>query len=194
MKLFFDPVSEQFMISWHASEKGLSGNAKWESMRTFYILTRDFETFTPAQNLFAFTGSDAAMAQIDASVHYVGGKYYAVIKDERWPVSAVTGKTVRIAVSDSMTGPWSNPGGSVTPAWREAPTLTQSPDGTYWYMYVEDYTVHRYELYRSASLTNGNVWEKVPEMTPPPGDNCRHGCIIRIDETIYKKLQSTYDK
>ena len=49
MKLFFDPVSEQFMITWHASEKELSGNAMWESMRTFYILTKDFQTFTPAR-------------------------------------------------------------------------------------------------------------------------------------------------
>lgn len=194
MKLFFDPVQEQFYITWHASEKGLSGNARWESMRTFYITTRDFVTFTPAQKLFSFSGKDEAMAQIDASLHYYGGKYYAVIKDERWPEHAKTGKTVRIAVGDSPTGPWSDPGGSICPAWREAPTLVQSPDGTAWYLYVEDYTVHRYELYRSESLTNGNVWEKVGAFTPPPGDNCRHGCIIHIDEDVYLKLQATYDK
>ncbi|MBR5043102.1 MAG: glycosyl hydrolase family 32 [Bacteroidales bacterium] len=194
MKLFFDPVKGQFMITWHASEKGLSGNASWESMRTFYILTEDFQTFTPAQKLFAFSGHDADMAQIDASIHYYGGKYYAVIKDERWPEHASTGKTVRIAVSDTPTGPWSNPGVSLTPAWREAPTLVQSMDGSEWYLYVEDYTVHRYEMYHSATLTLNSMWEKVAGMTPPPGDNCRHGCIIRVDETIYSKLKSTYDK
>ena len=193
MKLFFDPVSEQFMITWHASEKELSGNAMWESMRTFYILTKDFQTFTPARKLFDFSSSDATMAQIDASIHYNNGNYYAVIKDERWPEHASTGKTVRIAQSKSLTGPWSNPGGSVTPAWREAPTLVQSPDSTYWYMYVEDYTVHRYELYRSSSITRNTVWDKVEEMSPPPGDNCRHGCIIHVEENIYRKLQSTYD-
>lgn len=193
MKLFYDPVSDQFMISWHAGEAALSGNAYWESMRTFYILTKDFQTFTPAKKLFSFTGSDENMAQIDASVHYTGGKYYAVIKDERWPASASTGKTVRISVSESLTGPWTNPGGSITPSWREAPTLVQSPDGAYWYLYVEDYTVHQYELYRSTSITNGAQWEKVTEMTPPPGDNCRHGCIIHVDEAIYQKLLKTYD-
>ncbi len=194
MKLFYDQASEQFMITWHASETDLSGDAMWESMRTFYILTKDFTTFTPAAKLFAFTGSDATMAQIDASIHFYDGKYYAVIKDERWPRSASTGKTVRICQSESLTGPWTNPGGSVTPAWREAPTLVQSPDDAYWYMYVEDYTVHQYELYRSTSITNSSVWEKVDAMTPPPGDNCRHGCIIRVDEDIYKKLLDTYDK
>ena len=194
MKIFYDSPSEQFIITWHAEESGLSGNARWESMRTFYILTKDFTTFTSAARLFNFSGTDASMAQIDASIHYSGGKYYAVIKDERWPEHASTGKTVRIAQSESLTGPWTNPGGSVTPAWREAPTMVQSPDGTYWYMYVEDYTVHRYELYRSTSLTNGSVWEKVDAMTPPPGDNCRHGCVIRVDDATYCKLRDTYDK
>jgi hypothetical protein len=182
------------MITWHANEKELSGNARWESMRTFYILTKDFETFTSATRLFTFTGADDNMAQIDASIHYSGGKYYAVIKDERWPEHASTGKTVRIAQSESLTGPWSNPGGSVTPSWREAPTLVQSSDGSYWYLYVEDYTVHRYELYRSSSITNGSVWEKVEAMTPPLGDNCRHGCVIPVDEALYQKLKKTYDK
>jgi hypothetical protein len=194
MKLFYDAPSDQFMITWHASEKELSGNAMWESMRTFYILTRDFQTFTPAQKLFSFTGPDESMAQIDASVHYYGGKYYAVIKDERWPASASTGKTIRVSEGESLTGPWTNPGTGITPAWREAPTLVQSPDGSEWYLYVEDYTVHRYELYRSPSITRGTVWEKVEEMSPPPGDNCRHGCIIRVNEEIYRKLQATYDK
>lgn len=194
MKIFYDSPSEQFMITWHAEESGLSGNARWESMRTFYILTKDFVTFSPAARLFTFTGADEEMAQIDASIHYSDGKYYAVIKDERWPEHATTGKMVRIAQSSSLTGPWSNPGPGVTPAWREAPTLVQSPDGAYWYMFVEDYTVHKYELYRSSSITNGSLWEKVESMTPPPGDNCRHGCIICVDDAIYCKLKDTYDK
>ena len=194
MKIFFDAPSEQFMITWHAEKSGLSGDARWESMRTFYILTKDFVTFTPAARLFEFSGADENMAQIDASIHFHDGKYYAVIKDERWPSTASTGKTVRIAQSASLTGPWTNPGGSVTPAWREAPTMVQSPDGAWWYMYVEDYTVHQYELYRSSSLTNGLRWEKVDAMAPPAGDNCRHGCVIRIEDSVYKKLRDTYDK
>lgn len=194
MKIFYDSPSKQFIITWHAEESGLSGNARWESMRTFYILTKDFVTFTPAARLFSFTGADENMAQIDASIHYSDGKYYAVIKDERWPEHASTGKTVRIAQSSSLIGPWTNPGASVTPSWREAPTLVKSPDGAYWYMYVEDYTVHKYELYRSSSITNESLWEKVESMTPPPGDNCRHGCIIRVDDDVYRKLRDTYDK
>lgn len=194
MKLFFDPVARQFIITWHAGEASKSGNAWWESMRTFYITTTDFKSFTPARKLFSFSGSDANMAQIDASLHYSGGKYYAVIKDERWPEHASTGKTVRIAVSDSPAGPWTNPGVSLTPAWREAPTLVQSPDGSEWYLYVEDYTVHHYELYRSSSLTSGKAWDNVKAFSPPPGDNCRHGCIIRLDEEVYSKLKATYDK
>ncbi len=194
MKIFFDPVSEQFIITWHASETGLTGDAKWESMRTFYILTKDFKSFSPAAKLFSFTGSDANMAQIDASIHYHSGRYYAVIKDERTKESSSTYfKRPRIAVASSLTGPWTNPGGALTDKYREAPSLVKSPDGAWWYLYVENYGANPnvYELYRSASLT-ATGWSKVSSFSPPPGGNCRHGCVIHIDERIYRRLQSAY--
>ncbi len=194
MKIFFDPVSEQFIITWHASESGLDGDEKWESMRTFYILTRDFESFTTADKLFSFSGSDANMAQIDATIHYYGGKYYAVIKDERTKDSSSSYyKRPRIASSTSLTSWTSNPGGAITPKYREAPTLVKSPDGNYYYMYVEYYEDHVYELYRSTSLTTSN-WTKVSSFVPPTGTgddrNCRHGCVIRVDERTYRRLQT----
>ena len=194
MKVFFDPVSEQFIITWHASEAGLSGDAKWESMRTFYILTKDFKSFTPAAKLFSFTGSDANMAQIDASIHYYSGRYYAVIKDERTKdSSSAYYKRPRIAVSASLTGPWTNPGGALTDKYREAPSLVKSPDGAWFYLYVENYGTNpnTYELYRSTSLT-ATGWSKVGSFSPPPGGNCRHGCVIRIDEKTYRRLQAAY--
>ena len=194
MKVFFDPVSEQFIITWHASEAGVSGDAKWESMRTFYILTKDFKSFTPAAKLFSFTGSDANMAQIDASIHYYSGRYYAVIKDERTKdSSSAYYKRPRIAVSASLTGPWTNPGGALTDKYREAPSLVKSPDGAWFYLYVENYGTNpnTYELYRSTSLT-ATGWSKVGSFSPPPGGNCRHGCVIRIDEKTYRRLQAAY--
>ncbi|MBO4340937.1 MAG: hypothetical protein J5835_05865 [Bacteroidales bacterium] len=195
MKIFFDPVSEQFIITWHASEEDYSGDDYWESMRTFYILTSDFETFTPAQKLFAFTGSDANMAQIDATIHYYNGRYYALIKDERtYHSSSTYYKRPRIAVSNSLTGPYNNPGGALTPKHREGPTLVQSPDKSYWYLYVENYDSdpHVYELYRSNSLS-ASGWEKVAGFTPPTTQSiCRHGCVIPIDATVYSRLEAVY--
>jgi hypothetical protein len=201
MKIFYDAPSQQFIITWHASEKqypsGEGGRNHWKSMRTFYILTKDFETFTPATKLFNFSGKEVDMAQIDASIHYYGGKYYAVIKDERWTTASgdgyVYGKTVRIAVSDRLTGPYANPGPPVTPAWREAPTMVTSPGGNWYYMYVEDYTQHVYMLYRSQTLTSNTEWEQVTDFVPPPGDNCRHGCVVPVDGVTWQKLMQAYD-
>ena len=57
-----------------------------------------------------------------------GGKrvYYAILKDERDPARcSETGKTVRIATSSNLTGPYTNPGAPVTPndMMREAPSF-----------------------------------------------------------------------
>lgn len=195
MKLFFDPVSKQFMITWHASETGVDGDAKWESMRTFYILTSDFESFTPAAKLFSFSGSDANMAQIDATIYYFGNKYYAVIKDERTKDSSSSYyKRPRIASSSSLTSWTSNPGSALTDKYREAPSLVKSPDGNYYYLFVEYYEDHIYELYRSTSLTSIFTWTKVTSFTPPTGTgadrNCRHGCVIKVDERTYRRLET----
>lgn len=79
-------------------------------MRTLYVLTKGFETYTEPQKLFNFTGTDENMAIIDAIIRKVNGVYYAILKDERDPaVAPETGKTVRIATSSNLTGPYTNP-------------------------------------------------------------------------------------
>ena len=192
MKIFFDPVSKKFMITWHASLKGKSGNDKWRSMRTFYILTEDFKSFTKAELLLDdFTGYDKDMAQIDANIHYDAETeyYYCVVKDERWSGDTGVGnnyKAPRICRSKNLTGPYSELSGALTANWREAPTLTKSLDGKWWYLYVEDYTTTTYKLYRSQDIAKQSKWEKVTTMTPP--DNCRHGCVITVDEKTFKGL------
>ncbi len=192
-KIFFDPVNRKFMITWHANLKDYKSNDdKWRSMRTFYILTEDFNTFTKAELLLDdFTGYDAEMAQIDANIHYdeATGYYYCVVKDERWQGDSGVGnnfKAPRICRSKNLTGPYTDLSGALTANWREAPTITRSLDGKWWYLYVEDYTTTTYRLYRSRDIANQEKWEKVTTMTPP--DNCRHGCVVTVDESIFKKL------
>jgi len=186
-KMFYDEDSKQYIITWHASFPGLSGDAWWEGMRTCYILTSDFKTFTPAQRLFHFSGDDEDMATIDTIIKKVNGTYYAIIKDERWPEKCATGKTIRIATSANLTGPYSNPGAPITPAWREAPTLVKSIDDKNWFLYVEDYRNSQYDLFKASSLT-GSMWSQV-EFTPPVA---RHGCIIRVSEKLYEGIVKAY--
>ena len=64
-KVWYDSASGRYIITWHAGITGVdNAQEEWESKRTFYILTEDFETFTPADRLFDFTGDDADMKGI----------------------------------------------------------------------------------------------------------------------------------
>lgn len=189
LKIFYDDASDQYMITWHAHNRTENNQAKWESMRTFYVLTKDFKTFTPAKKLFNdFTGVDANIATIDVSIHKYEGKYYAIIKDERWPETVSTGKSIRVSVSDSLLGPYSNPTATIPENWREAPTLTRSMDDKLWYLYVEDYRNTVYELWTSENLVGG-TWTKSSSFEAPEG---RHGCVIKIDEKTYQALATAY--
>lgn len=186
-KMFYDEASKQYMITWHASQPGLSEQVWWEGMRTCYILTSDFETFTKADRLLRFTGDDENMATIDVIIKKEKDTYYAIIKDERWPEKCPTGKTIRVATSKNLTGPYSNPGPAITPSWREAPVVVKSMDDKNWYLYVEDYRNAKYELFKSNSLT-GSMWSEV-KFTPPVA---RHGCVIKIDEKTYDGIVKSY--
>jgi hypothetical protein len=189
-KIFYDEDRLIYMITWHAYKTGTVDNAEWESMRTYYILTKDWETFTPAKRLFNFTGSDENMATIDAIICKVGNIYYAIMKDERWPDKyPAVGKTIRIAKSNNLTGPYSNPGAAITPSWHEAPTVIQSSDGKEWYLYTEHYTVSTYDLFESSTL-DGGMWKQVT-FSPPIA---RHGCVIKVDEKTYQGLLNAYEK
>ncbi|MBQ6340016.1 MAG: glycosyl hydrolase family 32 [Kiritimatiellae bacterium] len=186
IKIFFDRPGRRFLLSWHAHRASARGNTeRWESMRTFYVLTRDFRTFTKAAPLLDFRGEDAKIAQIDTSVHLHDGTYYAIVKDERWKESAPgTYKSIRLAKSASPTGPWSSPGLPLTPHWREAPTLVPSPDGRAWYLYAEEYP-RGYRMYTAASLDQPGPWREMPLKYTGV---IRHGCVIRVREGVYRGL------
>ena len=180
------------MITWHAGVSGLTGDASWESRRTFYCLTKDFKTFTESKRLFNFTGADANCATIDVVIYKQNNTYYAVLKDERWPEHSPYGKTIRIAKSQSLTGPYSNPGPNITETseWHEAPIIFPSPDGSKMYLYTEAYatTGHPYNMYSASSLENTS-WTRMSN-TPPTGS--RHGWIIKVDENTYEAVVNAF--
>ena len=95
-----------------------------------------------------------------------------------------TYKSIRLAKSKSLTGPWSPPGAPLTPHWREAPSLVPSLDGREWYLYAEEYP-KGYRMYKAASLDQPGPWREVPLKYKGV---IRHGCVIRIDESVYRGL------
>ena len=67
----------------------------------------DLKTFPdPPRKLFAWN-----LATIDAIVRREEDRYYAILKDERYPtLDWPTGKMIRICSSPNLLGPYSEPG------------------------------------------------------------------------------------
>lgn len=216
-KMFYDEASCQFLITWHAGEymkqyremaaAGVKGpeleaisRKNWETERTCYTLTKDFVEFTRPKKLFAdqnagdeaplyFTGADEGIGLIDVIIRKFDGKYYAIVKDERWEDKApATHKAIRIASSNNLLGPYTNPGPIISPNWREAPIMIRTKDGKF-RVYYENYGEHVYEM-REATAIQGAQWKDV-KLSPP---NARHGCIISVDEQVYQNILDNYRK
>jgi hypothetical protein len=192
-KMYYDQESDQYIITWHAADARLSMNGNeehdkpyWRSIRTFYVLTSDFSAFTKPQRLFYFTGIHENMPTMDVIIRKENGRYYAFIKDERWPGDVSAGyKAIHIARSDKLTGPYENPGAAITDTWREGQTLVRNSKDSGWYLYVERYP-YEYTLYEAENFEG--VW-KSKAIKP---FSARHGSVVRINEATYQAILKAY--
>lgn len=190
-KMFYDKDSDQYMITWHACTNPIADD--WPSMRTLYVLTSDFVNFTFPQRLFDFSGEDANMCTIDNIIKKVDDTYYAFYKDERESeIAPLTGKTVRVSTSKSLTGPYSNPSTPLTPNDnnREAPMVVEQPNGAGWFLYAECCLGFPlgYSIFASQNIDGGYKEGilRAPDITDgTERPLARHGAIVKIPENIY---------
>ncbi|MHC4745619.1 MAG: glycoside hydrolase family protein, partial [Planctomycetota bacterium] len=156
-KIYYDEPSKQYLITWHSTfEKPVKEDTEkfWSGMRTLYITSKDLVKFSHPKRLFQFD-----MATIDVIIRRQGGRYFAFIKDEKYPSSDwPTGKTIRISTSNNLLGPYGKPSAPITPNFREAPTLIPRPDRKAWYLYYEQYPGISYGASTAPSL-NGPWYE-----------------------------------
>jgi len=195
-KLFYDKDSWQYVLTWHTPHQTSPDDSElyWASQRTLYLTSKDLKTFSnPPRRLF-----DWDMGTIDTIIRKHDGRYYAIIKDERYPtLDWVTGKTVRISSSNSLLGPYEKLSPPISPNFREAPTLIPSPDGKAWYMYYEQYPGVSYGLsvskdlngpwYQVSGYTFHKNWDKY---SLPP--KVRHGCMIPISRAQYDTITKAF--
>ena len=197
-KIFYDEHTSQYLLTWHTThdlgETDLP-EPYWAGQRTLYVTSQDLKTFQgPPKKLF---GGDWDMATIDTIVRRVGDRYYALLKDERYPtLDWPTGKTIRISSAESLTGPYCKPGPPVTPSFREAPALIPSPDGQAWYLYYEQYPGVSYGLSVANKLTG--LWVQIAGYQRPNWDKyslpdgVRHGSMITISAEEYAALKAAF--
>ncbi len=189
-KMVYDDEARRYVMTFHFSNRpGRREEPEyyWSGMRTFVVTSPDLAAFTPARRLF-----DWDFATIDVILRRDAGRWFAIVKDERHPDSgAATGKTIRIAESSGgPAGPWSAPGPSLTPNFREAPMLIPRPDGRGWYLYFEQYPGISYGLVTAPGL--GGPWTEVPaaEYRTPPG--VRHGCMVAVTREELAGLRAAF--
>jgi len=197
-KLFFDEAGSQYLVIWHTTHdlgKTDLPEPYWAGQRTLSATSRDLKTFSdPPRRLFGWD-----LATIDVIVRREGDRYYAILKDERYPtLDWTTGKTLRICSSSNLLGPYSEPGPPVSPGFREAPTLIPSPDGRAWYLYYEQYPGVAYGLSVAASLKG--PWFQVAGGQRPDWNKyslppkVRHGSMIPITGRLYDAVTAAFGR
>lgn len=188
-KMFYDDATRQYIITWHAASKRRSSEEPeryWSSMRTFFVTSPDLDGLSEPQRLFPYD-----MATIDVIVRRVEGKYYAVLKDERYPsFEWPTGKSIRIASSDDPLGPYDSPSPPIAPNFREAPTLIPRLDGEGWYLYYEQYPGVSYGASTAPRLDGPWYAVYCMEYSVPP--QARHGCMIPLTQSQYEGITAEY--
>ena len=140
------------------------------------------------------------MATIDTIIQpNPEGGYCAILKDERYPsYDWPTGKTVRITCADELLGPYPTPGPSISPNFREAPTVIRSPDGADWFLYYEQYAGTSYGLSKAPRLEgpwvqmSGNSGVTEWNRYEVPADT-RHGSMIQITRAEYDTLVAAFE-
>lgn len=192
-KLFFDDHSQQFYLTWHAARTDLPAReihgvneARWSDMRTFVSTSYDLKTWSEPRRLFPYD-----LATIDVILRREGGRYYAILKDERYPTAEwPTGKSIRIASAPTPDGPWSEPGPKISPNYHEAPTVLPQPDGQGWWLYHEQYPGAQYGLSVAPSLAGPwyNAWVRTYKVVP----EARHGCMIPLTAREFARLIAAF--
>ncbi|MBN1422081.1 MAG: glycoside hydrolase family 43 protein [Planctomycetes bacterium] len=190
-KIYYDSPAGIYLITWHTTDRKrdrIDTEWFWSGMRTLYVTSKDLRDFSTPKRLFDFD-----IATIDAIVRPEGSRYYAIIKDERYPsFERPTGKTIRIARADRLLGPYGEPGRPIATNFREAPALISRPDGRGWYLYYEQYPGVSYGLSTAPSLEG--PWHEVywEDFRVPPG--ARHGCMMAIGEAELSAIRAAYGK
>jgi hypothetical protein len=192
-KLFYDSAGKEYVMTWHTPH--LQGTKEdperyWASQRTLYVTSKDLKTFSDIPKRLL----EWEMGTIDVLIRNAEGKYWTIIKDETYPtLDWVTGKTIRIASSEKLLGPYKNLSQPVSPNFREAPMLIPSPNNKAWYLYYEQYPGISYGLsvarslagpwYQISGYTFYSNWDKYSMPA-----KVRHGCMITISKEQYEML------
>jgi hypothetical protein len=181
-EITYDSKSKQYMIYWATT---IAGKYKMDSLvekgynhRLYYVITKDFKTFSKAKMLY-----DKGFNVIDATIVPDGKRFVMFLKDEtRIPPQ----KNIKIAFSKKLHKGYGNASAPITGRyWAEGPTTLKIKDN--WILYFDKYTEHKYGAVASMDLIN---WSDISDKVSLP-NGMRHGSIFTISRDELEILKVT---
>ena len=176
---FFDADTEQYLLSWASP---LSGTPTPNPHRIYYLLTKDFVTFSEPAVLYGRADRD----MIDATIIKHQGSYFMFMKDE-----AVDQKNLRVVSSPSLfgkgawTGEPSEPLTGTEPAEGPAPLIRNGQ----LLLLFDRYAGGGLGALRShdlMALTDAASWEDLSSSVFAAP--VRHGSVIELPEPVFRAL------
>ena len=175
-EIFYDDENDQLMVVWASCvpgrfEKGIEDENN--NHRLYYITTKDFKTVSKARLLY-----DPGFSAIDAViVKRAKSDYVMVLKDNTRPE-----RDLKIAFSDSMTGPYSPASRAFTESFVEGPSVEKVGDD-----YLIYFDVYRKKIYGAMRTKDFKNFTDITEEVSIPFGH-KHGTIFKAPESAVKAL------
>lgn len=177
---FYDRASGQYMVFWSSPLDNNPSAADPHSI--YYVLTKDFVTFTKPAVLYARNGRNF----IDATILEQSGGYLMFLKDE-----ADGQKNIRVVSSTTLygTGAWgTDPSAPLTGNYgAEGPSALV--DDSRIYVFFDKYNDGQYGALLSTGLTNLSAsasWQDISSTVFFAG--VRHGTPIEVPLDVYRAV------
>jgi len=175
-EIFYEDETKEYIIIWASTipfrfAKGIEDEDN--NHRMYYVTTRDFTSFSKPK-LFI----DPGFSVIDAVIVKRKAKdYVLVLKDNTRP-----NRNLKIAFSNSATGPYGAASETFSPKLTEGPTVVKVKQD--WLIYFDAYGQKIYSAVKTADFKSFK--DVTSEVSIPEGH--KHGTIIKVKKSIIKKL------
>ena len=174
-ELFYDEPNDRFIICWASTIPGRfpdNGEPHDNNQRMYYVTTRDFEEFSPAELFF-----DPGFSVIDCVIVRDGDRYVLVLKDNSRPT-----RNLRVAFGDSPVGPWRDVSPAFTDQFTEGPSVAKV--GNDWLVY---YDAYRQGSYGAARTRDFQIFVDATDETSFP-EGHKHGTVIVVPQSVVDYL------
>lgn len=183
-EVYFEESLGHYLIVWSSNVEapGLTP-PKGGFHRAYYVLTKDFGTFTEPKMLF-----DPGFNNIDTTLLRVKGRYAVVFKETDDQPAGVWG-AIHGATADQPLGPYTlMPEPIIRNERVEGPALVATNGTTL--LYVDYYVNHRYGVRETSDWRS---WKDVTSATTVvPGQ--RHGSIFSVTRAELRALAPDFDR